>query len=635
MERVTRLMYGRLQYQSESEGGNLAMRDHIWLAAEHWREEDLDVTKKRRGHGVSICLRRQTPFPLPAPGARGRAHTPERVMDAEALRQQKEDEDRRKEARHHLLHLCPCTQGSACQRRLTLQNSVPLPEVDQDAHAWLRAIMRGPESVRYELLKHARRLQWTVRVDVDHFAPADVGTAQDGTVFVTGPLTLLAGRRTLTQSTPNESAASDASSKGKRTTSEEKRARGDVRRVAPSLSAEQLDSLAQVQVSLAALQEQNSTLTAENVSALSRNMQLELTLAAQNEEIAARKAREITLLSQVADMRQSLARAEAAEAAATAQRPVAEQISMAEQRWAQATNSVQLCLTWTGLLGPERLEALAELVEGVPENIILKLPQVRAAIDRLNLRRAASDSTDTAEEDAVEEADDVYLEDDDSPPPAASEVASAAGSGAAAAATDAAKAGASDAADAMDANDDSAEHDRVLEAYPVRWSECYARVRNAGERVLTSRSRLLLTLVFLRLVHNADVVAAFFGVSRSVCVRVYRRTLCELAAVARVYGSWPSWTKLVELTSPAEQGTYGIGPDAGVLYGDCTGVKCFRPSSLAIARGLYSSYYGMCCFKYLVIVAPNGYVYFHYFLFIELYCLAVSQLMPFVPTLVP
>lgn len=68
--------------------------------------------------------------------------------------------------------------------------------------------------------------------------------------------------------------------------------------------------------------------------------------------------------------------------------------------------------------------------------------------------------------------------------------------------------------------------------------------------------------------------------------------------------------EVVKLTSLAEHSTYGNGPDAVVCfsYGDCTGVKYHRPRSLVIARSLFFSYYEMCCFKYLVIVAPNGYV---------------------------
>ena len=609
LQAVRLKVYGKQRLGSAWEG--MAQKQHLWLAAEHWREEDLAVTVKRRGApGFSLCLRRtQDDFPLPAPGADSRRHTVDSVRRAEERVEQEVEAARLEEVNRRLLRFCPCTQGDACQRRLTRRNSVPLPDDDRDAHVWLRAIMRGPDSLRYDMLHAARRLQWTLRVDGAHFDPSLIEAAPDGSTTAKGPPTLMPGGTEAMPSTPCDTPGTLGGSV--RTTSDAKRARGNVRRLAPSLPEEQLDSLVQLQLSFAALQEahaklqeQFATLRERHDGALSKAAQVELALAAseaEKESLRARDAARDSLLFQVEEQ----LRAARAERAAEAAHATAGRSTMAEQRWAQATNSVQLCLTWTGLLGPDRLVHLADIVKGVTENILLDLPQVRDAIRQLESERAAAGSNPSEGEDSVDAEDDVCLDEDDEysdddEDDEDDDAAAAADSGIEGG-------GAGVAPDAASDPPVDAERDPYLDAYPKEWALRYARLRTAGDRVLTWRTRLLLTLFFLRLVHNADVVAAFFGVSRSVCVRVYRRTLCELAAVNRVYGSWPSWSRLVELTSPAERSAYCIGPDAGVLYGNCTVAKCHRPPNLARARRLTSSYDGTCCFKYLVIVAPNGY----------------------------
>lgn len=620
LEHVGRLVYGRRYGGTDQGAREYAMKDQLWLVAEHWREEDLEVASKRRTPGDSIFLRRQTSFPLPVAGARSRRHTVDSVTRAEELRRQMADEQRKEEVERRCLHCCPCTRGEACQRRLTTRNSVPLPETDQEAHTWLRAIMQGPETLRYELLKHCRRLRWRMRVDVIHFNPAVIVTDQSGSVSATGPPTILVGSNDHASATTSKVAR--ASHVGNRSTSEEKRAKGHVRRLAPSLTAEQLETFAKVHVSHTAIQDQHAALRAEHDTMLSRVAQLELALTGREEDFGVLEAtaaaeRERHLQAEVrqqAALAQALARAERAEAALAARRAAAELSSAAEQRWQKAMSSVKICLTWTGLLGPQRLESLANLVKDVGERILLDLPQVREAIEKLSSQRAAAGWDDDVGS-AAGERDDGWLEEEDDVDDDDADVDGEMGNPLQDAAntsepigTDTETIGDEPMDETADeATDEDSAHPH-LNTFPMRWAECYARVRGAGERTLTFRTRVLLTLVFLRLVHNADIVAAFFGVSRTVCVRVYRRTLCELVAVSRYHSNWPTWTRLVQLTSPEEQGTYGIGPDAAVLYGDCTGMKCYRPRSLAIARSLYSPYYGTCCFKYLVVVAPNGYV---------------------------
>jgi hypothetical protein len=77
-------------------------------------------------------------------------------MSAEEKQQENDEIARQEDVTRR--HLCFCPEPR-CERRLTRLNSVSLPETDCDAYAYLRTITPGPESLRYDLLRAARRLK--------------------------------------------------------------------------------------------------------------------------------------------------------------------------------------------------------------------------------------------------------------------------------------------------------------------------------------------------------------------------------------------------------------------------------------------------------------------------------------------